>query len=128
MVARPSSSRHTRWAADSVQYMRFCESKAIPFGYTSGRSIRNSPVPPEPSAKRRPGARLSGAKRSSCSVPESVNHSRPSGPKARSFGPASSYPPMLEASSSTEPSAFTRWMPATALSSPLPGTLPPWVT
>ena len=44
-VALPSSSRQMRWAADSVQYMRSCSSKAIPFGYTSGRSISISPPP-----------------------------------------------------------------------------------
>ena len=32
VTASPSSSRHTRCAADSVQYRRCCASNAIPFG------------------------------------------------------------------------------------------------
>ena len=73
-----------------------------------------------------PGARTS--KRKSCSDPDSVKQSRPSGPNARSFGPYSGCPATSENSSSTVPSRQTRWMPDTALVSPLPGTLPPWVT
>ena len=42
--------------------------------------------------------------RSSCSVPESVNQSRPSGPNARSFGAASVWPAISEERSSTRPS------------------------
>ena len=50
------------------------------------------------------------------------------GPNARSFGPYRVYPSTSEQISSTRPSGQTRWMPGTALVSPLPGTLPPWVT
>ena len=57
-----------------------------------------------------------------------MKYSRPSGPKQRSLGPYSWYPATSENSSSTVPSGFTRWIPEIALVSPLPGTLPPWVT
>jgi len=57
-----------------------------------------------------------------------VKYSRSSGPKARSLGPYSLYPATSENSSSTDPSGLTRWIPEMALVSPLPGTLPPWVT
>ena len=62
------------------------------------------------------------------SASESVNHSRPSGPKARSLGPTSVYPASCAQTISTVPSACARWIAPTALRSPLPGTLPPWQT
>ena len=89
------------------------------WGRRSGRSASISPPPFASSTNSLPVAGT--AARGSCSVPESVNHSRPSGPKARSLGPASVWPAISEESSSTLPSGFTRWMPQIALSSPAAG-------
>ena len=53
----------------------------------------------------------------------SVNHSRPSGPKARSLGPSRRTPATSVATTSTAPSVVTRWMPG-VVRPPLP--IPPF--
>ena len=70
VTGSPSSRRQMRCAIDSVQYSRCRASKAIPFGYTSGRSSSISPAPDASTAKSRPGERTSNRK--SCSDPDSV--------------------------------------------------------
>src|SRR5689334_21840871 len=56
VVTSPSSQRRTACAIDSVQYIRPRPSKAMPFGYTFGRSASISPPPSASSTNSLPVA------------------------------------------------------------------------
>jgi hypothetical protein len=78
---------------DSDQTSEPSARKAMPFGNTGSSSTTSSPSPLVTStAKIRPGREFLAG---SDSPRGSVNHSRPSGPNARSFGPSSRMPPHL---------------------------------